>query len=133
MSATVELFEQYKQAIGVQADRLAAHALGVKSQTVSNWRTRGSQAEPWLIEKMCLELGHDAVPWLVRMLTEQATGAHNRKVWERVWHTLRHRVMGLALLAGLPLAGLAGGPEWLGADLQSWWMAFGFLETLVGL
>jgi len=46
MSAIIELFEQYKRPIDVQADRLAAQALGVKSQTVSNWRTRGSQAEP---------------------------------------------------------------------------------------
>lgn len=101
MSATIELFEQYKQAIGVQADRLAAQALGVKSQTVSNWRTRGSQAEPWLIEKMCVVLGHDATPWLVRMLTEQATVPHNRKVWERVSQGLGYKIAGTVALLGV--------------------------------
>lgn len=106
MSATIELFEQYKQAIGVQADRLAAQALGVKSQTVSNWRTRGSQAEPWLIEKMCVVLGLDATPWLVRVLAEQATGAHNRKVWERVGKGLGYKIAGMVALFGLHAAWL---------------------------
>lgn len=107
MSATIELFEQYKQAIGVQADRLAAQALGVKSQTASNWRTRGSQAEPWLIEKMCVALGHDATPWLVRVLTEQATGLHNRKVWERVGKELGYKIAGMVALLGAHAAWLS--------------------------
>lgn len=127
MSATIELFEQYKQVLGVQADRPAAQALGVKSQTVSNWRTRGSQAEPWLIEKMCQKVGHDAAPWLIRALTEQATGANNRKVWERMGRSLKYRIGAIAVIIGLPFAGLVsvaadyddvlfiGGTPWRGA------------------
>ena len=108
MSATIDLFEQYKQFIGVQSDRLAAHALGVKSQTVSNWRTRGSQAEPWLIEAMCLQLGCDATPWLIRTLTGQAS-AHNRKVWERMAVRLGYRMTSWIALACVTVAGLL---EW---------------------
>ncbi|QEE23188.1 hypothetical protein CS053_00760 [Rhodanobacter glycinis] len=104
MSATIELFEQYKQSIGVHADRLAAQALGVKSKTVSNWRTRGSQAEPWLIEKMCETLGHDATPWLIRALAEQATGPHNRKVWMRVGKGLGYKIAGVVTLLGAHVA-----------------------------
>jgi len=107
MSATIELFEQYKRSIDVQADRLAAQTLGVKSQTVSNWRTRGSQAEPWLIEKMCVALGHDATPWLVRALAEQATGPHNRKVWMRVSQGLGYKIAGMAALFGVHAAWLS--------------------------
>lgn len=107
MNATIELLEQYKRSIDVQADRLAAQALGVKSQTVSNWRTRGSQAEPWLIEKMCVALGHDATPWLVRVLAEQATGLHNRKVWMRVGKGLGYKIAGVAALLGAQAAWLS--------------------------
>lgn len=126
MSATIELFEQYKQAIGVQADRLAAQELGVKSQTVSNWRTRGSQAEPWLIEKMCLVLERDATPWLLRTLAEQASGAHNRVVWERVAKMLKHRATAM-MAVGVSLAWLGQAIEALSdgmaASLPSWTMA----------
>lgn len=135
MSATIELFEQYKQAINVQADRLAAQALGVKSQTVSNWRTRGSQAEPWLIEAMCAELACAAAPWLIRVLAEQATGAHNRGVWERVGKGLGYRMANWLALVGIPatwLATLAEGMSVVGNG-REYRMAIGWLEILVGV
>jgi len=134
MSATIELFEQYKLHIGVQADRLAAQELGVKSQTVSNWRTRGSQAEPWLIESMCTKLKCDATPWLIRTLAEQAAGARNRAVWEHVGKALKSRFLGIIALLGLPTAllldGSVGMRETLVADTPSWQVVCALFETL---
>jgi hypothetical protein len=136
MSPTIELFEQYKHFRGVQADRLAAQMLGVKSQTVSNWRTRGSQAEPWLVEKMCLALGQEATPWLVRILAEQATSAHNRKVWERVGASLGYRMASVLALAVIPVAWLirlAEGVEDADAGMRLLKVVFGFGEAMLGL
>lgn len=136
MSATLELFEQYKLCIGARADRAGAGALGVKSQTVSNWRTRGSQAEPWLIEAMCTKLGCAPAPWLIRVLAEQATGAHNRKVWERLGKGLGYRMAAWIALAGLPVVGILEVGEGVGTDVASNWqmfrMAVGWLEMVVG-
>lgn len=121
MSTTLELFERYKQAIGAHADRAGAQALGVKSQTVSNWRTRGSQAEPRLIEKMCSGLREDVAPWLLRVQMEQASNA-NRKVWRRVGEKLGYHMVGVAAALCLPLAGwlsYAEAPLVL-AHMQKW-------------
>jgi len=131
MSATIELFEHYKRAIGVQADRLAAQALGVKSQTVSNWRTRGSQAEPWLIEAMCTQLGCNVAPWLIRTLAEQATGAHNRKVWERLGKGMGYRVASWIAMVGLPLAGLIEMAESMGTSVASEWQTLRMVSIWV--
>jgi hypothetical protein len=98
MSATTELFEQYKLRIGAHADSAGAAALGIKSQTVSNWRTRGSQAEPWLIEKMTMALGVDATEWLVRVQVEQSHDASNKDVWRRVGKQLGYKIAEIAVL-----------------------------------
>lgn len=102
MSATLELLAKYKQALAVQADSAAAQALGVKNQTVSNWRTRGSQAEPWLIEKMCAEVGEATAPWLLRVQFEQTPGASNKQVWRRVAQHFGCKLVGVAAMAGIP-------------------------------
>ncbi len=104
MSATLELFERFKQVVGAQADSAGAQALGVKSQTVSNWRTRGSQAEPRLIEKMCTTVHEDLAPWLMRVQMEQASKA-NRQVWRRVGEKLGYHMAGVAVALCLPAAG----------------------------
>lgn len=105
MSATLELFERYKQVIGVQADSAGARALGVKSQTASNWRTRGSQAEPRLIEKMCVMLREDVAPWLLRVQMEQTPDTSNREVWRRVVEKLGYRITGVAAASVFPRHG----------------------------
>lgn len=114
MSATLELLAKYKQALAVHADSAAALALGVKNQTVSNWRTRGSQAEPWLIEKMCAAVGEATAPWLLRVQFEQAPDASNKQVWRRVAQHFGCKLAGVAAIAGLP--GLRSGMEGV-ADL----------------
>lgn len=118
MSATLELFEQFKRRLGMQADRTAAAALGVKSQTVSNWRTRGSQAEPWLIEKMCVAIDADLAGWLLRVQMEQAPNIENKLAWRRVCEKLGYQTAGIAAL--LTSASTRFG-DWLaslfGADL----------------
>lgn len=119
MSATLELLEQYKHALGMRADCAAASALGVKNQTVSNWHTRGSQAEPWLIEKMCAAIGVPTAPWLLRVQFEQTPNASNKQVWQRVAEHLGFKLAGLAGIAGLPGVGLLlkGGAGGIGADI----------------
>lgn len=102
MSATLELLTKYKQALAVHADSAAAQALGVKNQTVSNWRTRGSQAEPWLIEKMCTAVGEATAPWLLRVQFEQAPDASNKQVWRRVAQHFGCKLGAIAAIVGLP-------------------------------
>jgi hypothetical protein len=118
MSATLELLAKYKQALAVHADSAAALALGVKNQTVSNWRTRGSQAEPWLIEKMCAAVGEATAPWLLRVQFEQAPDASNKQVWRRVAQHFGCKLAGIAAIAGLPglRSGMEGAADLLGSQ-----------------
>ena len=110
MNATLELLERYKQALSLRADRAAARTLGVKTQTVSNWRTRGSQAEPWVIEKMCAAIGVPTAPWLLQAQFAQAPDASNKQVWRRAVQSLGCKLGGLAAFAGVP------GARWLSGD-----------------
>jgi hypothetical protein len=110
MNATLELLERYKRALSIDADSAAARALGVKNQTVSNWRTRGSQAEPWVIEKMCAAVGLPTAPWLLQAQYAQAPSLPNKQVWQRVARTLGCKLGGLAAFAGIP------GWQWLSGD-----------------
>ncbi|HEU4992312.1 MAG TPA: hypothetical protein VFT52_07480 [Luteimonas sp.] len=110
MNATLELLERYKLALSLRADSAAARALGVKTQTVSNWRTRGSQAEPWVIEKMCAAIGVPTAPWLLHAQFAQAPDASNKQVWRRVAQSLGCKLGGLAAFAGVP------GAQWLLGD-----------------
>ncbi len=100
MSTTVELFERFKAHLTVQADHAAGQILGVKPQTISNWRTRGSQAEPKLIELMCRKLGEDPMPWLLRAQAEQAHDPANEMVWKRVASRLGVSLSAIALFLG---------------------------------
>ncbi len=85
MNTTTHLFDRYKEALGVHSDRQAAMRLGVKVQTVSNWRTRGSQAEAATIDAMCHQLKEDPMPWLLRIQAEQGgEDSRNGRVWQRV-------------------------------------------------
>lgn len=100
MSATIELFERFKDHLTVASDHAAGRILGVKPQTVSNWRTRGSQAEPKLIETMCRKLGEDPVPWLLRAQADQAHDPANVLVWKRVASRLGVSLAAVAMFLG---------------------------------
>lgn len=85
MNSTTTLFDRYKESLQVRSDRQAALSLGVKVQTVSNWRTRGSQAEAATIDAMCEQLGEDPMPWLLRIQAEQGgETSRNSRVWRNV-------------------------------------------------
>ncbi|MDN5925346.1 MAG: hypothetical protein L0H70_10170 [Xanthomonadales bacterium] len=84
MSATVKLFEAYKESLGITTDCGAADKLGVKNQTVNNWRTRGSQAQPYLIQRMTSKLGLDAAEWTLRAQMQQSPDNKNKQAWKRV-------------------------------------------------
>lgn len=85
MNSTTTLFDRYKESLEVRSDRQAALSLGVKVQTVSNWRTRGSQAEAATIDTMCEQLGEDPMPWLLRIQAEQGgESSRNSRVWRNV-------------------------------------------------
>lgn len=100
MSATIELFELFKEHLKVRSDHAAGQILGVKPQTVSNWRTRGSQAEPKLIETMCHKMGEDPVPWLLRAQADQAHDPANVLVWKRLASRLGVALTAVALFLG---------------------------------
>ncbi len=100
MSATIELFERFKNRLQVGSDHAAGQILGVKPQTVSNWRTRGSQAEPKLIESMCQKLQEDPVPWLLRAQADQAHDPDNVLVWKRLANRLGVALGALVLFLG---------------------------------
>ena len=100
MNATNQLFDLYKKSLGIRADLGGAKALGVKAQTVSNWRNRGSQASPKLIEVMCRRTGENSARWLLRILSEQAPDPADGAVWKRLAKQLK---IPLAL-AGVALA-----------------------------
>lgn len=104
MSATIELFERYKARIGACTDGAAAASLGVKSQTVSNWRTRGSQAEPRLIEKMVATVDADIGEWLLRVQIEQSFDTPNKEVWRRLSEKLGYKLSCVAVLAASAVA-----------------------------
>src|SRR5699024_11189258 len=105
-NTTTLLFDRYKESLGVRSDRQAAMRLGVKVQTVSNWRTRGSQAEAATIDAMCAQLQEDPMPWLLRIQAEQGgEDSRNGQVWQRVAMRL-----GVSLsMTMLAIEGLAGG------------------------
>ena len=81
MNATLELFGRWKEAKGLTSDPVAAAVLGVAKQTVSNWRTRGSQAEAHLIAKMTRDLGEDPGKWLALVESQRARTDADRKTW----------------------------------------------------
>lgn len=110
MNTTTHLFDRYKETLGVRSDRQAAMKLGVKVQTVSNWRTRGSQAEAATIDSMCKHLKEDPMPWLLRIQAEQGgDDSRNSQVWQRVAVRLGVSLsMALVAVEGLTAA-LAGG------------------------
>jgi transcriptional regulator with XRE-family HTH domain len=103
MNATNDLFDRFKKAQGIYADLGGAKALGVKAQTVSNWRNRGSQASPKLIEAMCRHLDEDPARWLLRVMAEQAPDPADGAVWKRLAKQLRIplTLTGLLITAGL--------------------------------
>lgn len=111
MNTTTELFDRYKASLEVRSDRQAAMRLGVKVQTVSNWRTRGSQAEAATIDAMCKQLGEDPMPWLLRIQAEQGgTESPNSQVWRNV-----------AMRLGVPLSALALALDGLVAMVTGGW------------
>lgn len=99
MTATIELFDRFKQRLELVHDSAAAERLGVKAQTVSNWRNRGSQAEPRLIEAMCRALDVDATAWVLRAQAEQAHDPANGAVWRRLAARIGTSAAALSALA----------------------------------
>jgi len=96
MSATLELFEEWKKAKGFSSDRAAGHALKVTAQTVNNWRSRNGNAEAHVIERMCADLGRDAIPYILRAFSEASKNADAARTLARMAKKLA--ASGLALL-----------------------------------
>ena len=99
MTATTELLDMYRQARNLKSDNAAALSLGVKRQTINNWRMRGSQGEPHLIERMCEAIGLDLGPWLLRALAEQSPAAANKQVWKRLTQRLGYAATAAVTMA----------------------------------
>lgn len=101
MSATVKLFDSYKDALGISTDCGAADKLGVKNQTVNNWRTRGSQAQPYLIQRMCSKLGLDGAEWTLRAQMQQTPDKQNKAAWRKVAKQFGYKLAWLAVPSAL--------------------------------
>ena len=99
MNATLRLLDLWKAAKGIASDNAAAQALGIARQTVSNWHSRGSQAEPSLIARMATDIGQDAGAWLATVESERARTEADREAWR----TLAHRLGTAATLAAVAL------------------------------
>lgn len=96
MSATLELFEEWKKEKGFASDRTAGHALKVTAQTVNNWRSRDGNAEAHIIEKMANDLGRDPIPYILRAFSEASKSADAGRSLARMAKKLA--ASGLALL-----------------------------------
>lgn len=107
MTATTELLDMYRRARELKSDNAAALSLGVKRQTINNWRMRGSQGEPHLIERMCDAIGEDPGPWLLRALAEQSPASANKQVWQRLTQRLGYAVTAAVALAVAALDAVA--------------------------
>lgn len=104
MSATVKLFDSYKEAFGITTDCGAADKLGVKNQTVNNWRTRGSQAQPYLIQRMCAKLGLDSAEWTLRAQMQQTPDKENKAAWRKVAKQFGYKLAWVAMPAAALLS-----------------------------
>lgn len=120
MTATNKLFDAYKAAIGVSADLGGAKGLGVKAQTVSNWRNRGSQASPKLIEAMCRRTGENPTQWLLRVLAEQAPDPADRAVWKRVAKQIKVSLAFAGMASASALYLLFGGSGAMSESAFAW-------------
>ncbi|HET6631365.1 MAG TPA: hypothetical protein VFG73_01485 [Rhodanobacteraceae bacterium] len=111
---TVELFESYKSSLGVRTDCAAAESLGVKNQTVNNWRSRGSQAEPRLLKRMCTKLKLDPAEWILRAQMTQTPDPKNKQIWRGIAKQFGYKIALVAApLASMLAAQLASGQSGL--------------------
>lgn len=133
MNTTTTLFDRYKESLQVRSDRQAALNLGVKVQTVSNWRTRGSQAEAATIDAMCKQLNEDAMPWLLRIQAEQGgEDSRNSKVWRNVAMRLGVSLPVLAvMLDGLADAAIGGLTPLVEGSSSTMSMMLPFVQAMV--
>lgn len=101
MSATLELFEDWKKAKGYATDSAAGHALKLSRQTVNSWRARNGNAEPHVIERMANDLGRDPIPYVLQAFSEAAKDADARRTLAKMAKKLAASSMAL-LLALMP-------------------------------
>lgn len=101
MSATTDLFADWKQAKGYTTDSAAADALRVSKQAVHNWRDRDGNAEAHVLERMAADLGRDPVPYILRAFSEAAKSADAARSLSRLARKLGAACV--ALLAVAPL------------------------------
>jgi transcriptional regulator with XRE-family HTH domain len=86
MSATYQLFTEWKKAKGLTSDNQGALALGVTRGTVSLWK-QDRNAEIQLVERMAKDIGEEPAPWAMMVMAERAVGEEKR-VLERLAKSL---------------------------------------------
>lgn len=114
MSATLQLFEDWKRAMGHATDTAAGAALRVSKQAVHNWRTRDGNAEAHIIERMAKDLDRDPVPVILQAFSEAAKSAEAARSLTRMARRLGAACFALLTLAPLmmhssPAAAAGGG------------------------
>lgn len=80
MSVTIELLDLLKAAQGGASDYRAAQLLGVKQQTMSQYRNGRCPLSPEKVLLACELADLDAVDWLLRLYRERAKCDKEKKV-----------------------------------------------------
>ncbi|HET7267791.1 MAG TPA: DUF3693 domain-containing protein [Oleiagrimonas sp.] len=80
MSATYELFQEWKKHNGISSDYKGALALGISRGTASLWKS-GRNAEAHLIAKMADNIGEDKGAWMAAVQAEKTNSPKERKEW----------------------------------------------------
>lgn len=101
---TLELLTAYKAHHGGVTDYRAAKLLGIRSQTVYNWKTGTTMADDTAI-RIAEELGLDPVTVLLDLHIEREKG----NAASQVWKAARDRLRMAATPVVVGLVGYAGG------------------------
>ena len=82
MSATIELFEKWKAAKGIESDRQALRTLGLSPGCAVHWKA-GKEAGADVIEKLAKGIGENPAIWAAKAMAGQTRG-ETQRAWQRI-------------------------------------------------
>lgn len=101
MSTTLALFERWKALKGIESDRQALKALGLSAGAAVHWKA-GRNGDAALIERLCKDLGENAMAMTALAMKEQSQG-EAAKTWARFARQLgAAATLACVLLTALP-------------------------------
>lgn len=87
-NTTTDLIDAVKEAKGIPSDYALAKRLGVKPQTISNYRHGRSQMSDETAVAMAAMIGRAPAPILAQLAAERAKSPEVAKVWREAAKTL---------------------------------------------